>query len=78
MGCTLKCWAMPDCAVCGMRKHPSGRDPGVYAYSDYCAYECEGHSREPYAGHFWPGEEPDMYEAAKQKAANDGTEAVKP
>lgn len=59
MGCTVKCWDMPDCAVCGMRKHPRGRDPGLYAASGYCAHECGGHNLEPLAGHFWPGEHAD-------------------
>ena len=54
--CTEACEAMPHCTVCHRRKHPRGRDPGVYAASGYCEHECPGHELPPHAGHLWPGE----------------------
>jgi hypothetical protein len=54
--CTEACEAMPDCTVCKRRKHPRGRDPGVYGASGYCEHECPGNSEPPHAGHLWPGE----------------------
>lgn len=54
--CTDACVAMPDCAVCKMRKHPRGRDPGVYASSGYCGTDCTGYYEDPQAGHAWPSE----------------------
>jgi len=54
--CTPACEAMPTCTVCGMRKHPRGRDPGVYAASGYCGYDCPGYDLEPRSGHLWSGE----------------------
>jgi hypothetical protein len=57
--CTPACWAVVDCAVCGKRKHPRGRDPGMYAANGYCAYECRGHNLPPQAGHLWPNEADD-------------------
>ena len=47
------------CAVCGMEKHPRGRDPGVVAASGYCANECPGHYHDPHPGFFWPSERAD-------------------
>ncbi len=49
-GCTEACAAMPECTVCHKRKHPRGRDPGLYASSGYCAHECPGHNQPPHAG----------------------------
>jgi hypothetical protein len=40
--CAEACAAMPECSVCGMRKHPRGRGPGIEAASGYCSYECPG------------------------------------
>jgi len=57
-GCTEKCWAMPDCKICGRQKCPSGRDPGMAAESDYCHWDCPGYTEDPKPGHYWPGEEP--------------------
>ena len=54
--CTEACEVMPTCTVCGMRKHPRGRDPGVHAASGYCGYDCPGYLTEPRSGHLWPGE----------------------
>lgn len=28
--------------VCGLRKHPIGRDVGAAAGNSYCGYDCEG------------------------------------
>jgi len=57
--CTEACWAMPECARCGRRKHPRGRDPGIYAASGYCGHDCPGFDEEPRSGHLWPNEEPE-------------------
>lgn len=54
--CTKECEAMPECTVCHKRKHPRGRDPGLYAANGYCAYECPGRNLPPHAGHLWAGE----------------------
>lgn len=55
--CTVeKCEAIPDCKVCGMRKHPMGRDPGAAAANGYCGHDCHGYRLDPPAGHLWPGE----------------------
>jgi hypothetical protein len=50
---TDACWAMPECAVCGLRKKPQGRDD---MSNSYCGVDCEGYNQEPRSGHFWPGE----------------------
>jgi hypothetical protein len=54
--CTEACERMPECTVCRRRKHPIGRDPGVYAANGYCGHDCPGYSQEPTSGHLWPGE----------------------
>ena len=54
--CTEACEAMPECATCHKRKHPRGRDPGIYTANSYCEHECPGHNEPPHAGHLWPGE----------------------
>lgn len=54
--CTIECERQVDCTECGMRKHPVGRDPGIYTASSYCPHECPGHDKEPRPGHLWPGE----------------------
>jgi hypothetical protein len=64
--CTEKCAAMPYCVECGRKKHPRGRDPGVYASSGYCEFECPGRNKEPEAGHLWPNE---WWEELEQRAA---------
>lgn len=71
-GCTLACWAMPDCPQCGMRKKPRGRDAGVYASSAYCGHDCSAYYSEPRSGHFWPGEEPERKAACAALAELDG------
>jgi hypothetical protein len=54
--CTAWCERIVHCVVCGLRKSPSGRDPGVAASNGYCAYECSGRYKDPEPGHLWPGE----------------------
>jgi hypothetical protein len=54
--CTEACAAMPACTVCGMPKHPRGRDPGIRAASGYCGYDCPGYGEKPEPGHVWPEE----------------------
>lgn len=44
------------CTVCGMNKHPFGRDPGIHAANGYCGHDCPGYTQEPRAGGLWPGE----------------------
>lgn len=44
------------CTVCGMRKHPMGRDPGLAAANGYCGFDCPGYTQEPKPGELWPGE----------------------
>ena len=46
-----------NCAVCGMSKHPIGRDPGVAAANGYCGRDCPGYTQEPHPDYLWPGEE---------------------
>lgn len=53
--CTARCWEMPYCSVCGLRKRPIGRDPGAAA-SSYCNPDCDGFDEAPTSGHLWPGE----------------------
>ena len=45
-----------ECAACGLRKHPFGRDPGVAAANGYCGFDCHSYSEEPFPGGLWPGE----------------------
>lgn len=59
---TKACWAMPECLTCGLHKHPRGRDPGVAAANGYCGVDCPGYNQEPLSGHFWPSEEPLVFE----------------
>lgn len=63
--CTLACWAMPECARCGMRKAPRGRSVALAAATGYCGVDCDGYHEDPKAGHFWPDEEPEHKEAAR-------------
>jgi hypothetical protein len=56
--CTEKCWAMPQCAVCGMPKKPHGRDAGPAA-NGLCDYECPGYTLEPISGHLWNKDDDD-------------------
>lgn len=44
------------CNVCGLRKHPIGRDVGAAAGNSYCGYDCDGYTADPHPGYFWPGE----------------------
>lgn len=50
---TAECYAMPDCAVCGLPKKPIGRDTLV---SGYCDSDCPGYRQDPQPGHLWPDE----------------------
>jgi hypothetical protein len=43
-----------ECAVCGRRKQPVGRDAPMGWYG--CTFECSGYRQEPYPGSLWPGE----------------------
>ena len=61
-----KCWAMPDCDVCGRPKKPWGRDAGAAAANGFCSNQCEGYTQEPQAGHFWSDEEPALRAALAQ------------
>ena len=45
-----------ECAVCHMRKHPIGRDPGIYAVNGYCGHDCPGYRLDPRPGQLWPNE----------------------
>lgn len=58
--CTVACERIVECVVCGKRKAPNGRDPGMYSASSYCAYECPGRYQPPLPGHLWPGELAEM------------------
>ena len=58
MSCTASCWAMPECAACGLRKPPRGRSVPLEAANGYCGPDCEGYNQPPRPGHYWPGEEP--------------------
>jgi hypothetical protein len=60
------CWAMPECAVCGLRKKPWGRDAGVAVASGFCDGDCPGYEKKPRPGHFWPDEEPELKAAAER------------
>lgn len=65
--CTTQCWAMPECATCGIRKKPHGRSAPLAAANGYCDQDCPGYYQDPKAGHFWPGEERERYEAARRR-----------
>lgn len=65
--CTLDCWAMPDCTVCGQRKQPHGRSVPAAAAGGYCGYGCEGYYLPPKAGHYWPEEEPEKRAAHMER-----------
>ena len=54
--CTKRCEAMPECRECGQRKKPWGRDVPAATANSYCGYDCPGYTKEPKAGHLWPGE----------------------
>jgi hypothetical protein len=66
---TVACWAMPDCTVCGRRKAPRGRSVPLEAATGYCTTggECRGYGELPYAGHFWPEEEPELRAALHER-----------
>jgi hypothetical protein len=54
--CSEECRTPVDCLVCGKRKCPVGRDPGIEAASGYCDWECPGYDKKPNPPHLWPGE----------------------
>ena len=63
--CTKACEASPECKVCGRRKYPRGRDPGMN--NSGCSCDCPGFYEEPLSGHLWPGELKDWLEDQKAK-----------
>lgn len=54
--CTEKCARMPECALCGRRKAPIGRDVAAAMGGSYCNDPCSGYRQEPHPGHLWPEE----------------------
>ncbi len=70
--CDKFCADMPECAVCRLRKKPSGRDAAAAAANGYCDSDCEGYDQEPRAGHLWPDEWQDELEQRKLEAGKAG------
>jgi hypothetical protein len=54
--CVPLCAAMPECAVCGLRKKPRGRSAPMEMANSLCDYECPGYDEQPKSGHLWPNE----------------------
>lgn len=57
--CTEACYAMPECAVCKLRKPPRGRSVAPEMSNGMCGRDCPGYNQEPKSGHLWPGEDPE-------------------